>query len=151
MGNYNCYYLGPYVKVSPPEVTYTENILTCTNFECECHGKYVSDSKFCKLCGHPVRVSPVSRKRQLSMHDFLEAEFNDCDLFSVVHLEDKDYQILISNKKGQGGVHIEKWGEYPVPAGTSFFSHVDWVRLIAKLKEIGYKFEAKVGAVFYYN
>jgi len=151
MSNYSCYYLGPYVKVYPPEVTYTEDILTCTKIDCKRHGNCISDSNFCDTCGSPIRMCPILRKRHVNMHDFLEEEFNDCDLFSVVHLDDRDYQILISNNKNQGGIRIEKHGDYPLPEETLFFTHADWTRLVAKLKEIGYKFEAKIGVISYYN
>lgn len=151
MSNYSCYYLGPYVKVYPPEVTYTDDVMTCTKTDCKCHGHHVFDSKFCNMCGGPIEVCSVLRKGHVSMHDFLEAEFNNVDLFCVVNLEDKNYQILISNNKEQGGVHIENSGEYSLPEETQFFSHADWTRLVAKLKEIGYKFETKVGVISYYN
>lgn len=151
MANYKCYYLGPYIKVYPPKVTYTDNIYTCNSHDCKEHGKHLSGNNFCNLCGSPVAMSPVLRNSRVNMTDFLEEEFNDCDMFCVIHLDDKDYQLLIGNREEQGGIHINDFGEYSLPENTNFFEHTDWARTIAKLKEIGYKFEIKVGLVAYYN
>lgn len=149
MANYNCYYFGPYVKVYPPERSYMDAIVTCTSVKCAYHGKYIS-TVFCGNCGSPVGKTKVLRQGHLSLHDFLDKELEE-DLFSIIHMDGKDYAFFISNHKDQGGFRIHQHGDYPIPLDLNFFDREDWVRLTTKLDEKGIKHEKNIGVVSYYN
>jgi hypothetical protein len=153
MANYDCYYFGPYIKIYPPKRTYKENIRTCINTVCKTHGKYVSEGiNFCGVCGSPVQDYPVLREGHESLHDFLQDEFGDCDLFSIVSMDHKDYQFFVANRYDeQGGVRIDEYGEYPLSENPDYFEREDWVRLVEKLEEKGFKFEKGIGVIAYYN
>jgi len=136
--------------VYPPEKTYLEKLNTCSNTLCELHGKYLNDS-FCGKCGSAITFYHVQRKGHVNMEDFLEEKFNNIDLFRVIFMDDKDYQIFIPNMREQGGVHIEEHGEYSLPENINQFEHKDWIALINKLEEEKFNFEKKIGVVAYYN
>jgi CMP-N-acetylneuraminic acid synthetase len=153
MANYNCYYFGPYVKVYPPKRTYRDNTRTCINTACKTHGMHVPEgTNFCSVCGNPIREVPVLREGFESLYDFLQDELGDCDLFSIVSMNHKDYRFFVSNRcSKQGGIHIHEHGEYPLQENPDYFDREDWVRLIEKLKEKGFKFEKGIGVIAYYN
>ena len=149
MSNYDCYYVGPYVKVYPPKKEYTSSMKTCTNNECSDHGKFLVTS-FCGKCGSPVNICPVTTIEEESMFNFLNDELEE-DLFTVICIDGKKYQIFISNHEYQGGAHTEDYGDYPITDDTSCFDKGDWAKLIAKLEEKSYKFEKNIGLIYYYN
>lgn len=150
MGNCNRYYFGPYIKVYPSKKTYTKNIRTCTKTTCLRHGG-LSSASFCSTCGSLIEDCPVIQERHESLEEILLDEFNDCDLFSTVCIDDEDYQFFVSNSYEQGGVYIDEHGEYSVQENPDYFNQKDWVRLVDKLTERGYKFEKGIGVIAYYN
>lgn len=150
MSNYDCYYVGPYVKVYPPKKEYTRSRRTCINNECSDHGKHLPYNPFCAKCGHAIDLCDVHSVEPESMYDFLNDELEE-DLFTVVNIDHKKYQIFISNSNGQGGTHTEDYGDYPIADDTSCFDKGDWATLIAKLEDKSYNFEKKIGLVSYYN
>ena len=150
MANYDCYYVGPYVKVYPPKKEYTRSMRTCTNNECSDHGKHLPYNPFCAKCGHAIDLCDVHSVEPESMHNFIDEELEE-DLFEVVCIDGKKYQIFISNCKEQGGTNVDDYGDYPVTEDMSFFDKGDWANLIAKLEEKSYKFEKNIGLVSYYN
>jgi len=150
MANYNCYYLGSYIKVYPPKREYTDKLHTCSNIKCNIHGKCRSD-KFCSVCGSPIEFCSVQRNGHVNMQDFLIEELKDENLFQVIYMDNKDYQIFIPNSKEQGGTYIEEYGEYSLSESANQFEHNDWIALIEKLEEKEFNFEKKIGVVSYYN
>lgn len=150
MANYNCYYFGPYVKVYPPKKIYTNDLRTCSNIACRLHGKYSSEN-FCGACGSPVKMSPISHEGHENLHEFLDDVLGDEEMFSVVCIDNKDYQFFISNRGAQGGVRIEDHGEYPMSEDPNFFDRKDWALLIEKLIEKNFKFVKGIGVIAYYN
>jgi len=48
-------YLGPYIKVKVEKRKYTDVIPTCPKAECKNHDSYMSEVKYCSLCGSAIQ------------------------------------------------------------------------------------------------
>jgi len=151
MANVKCFYLGPYLKVWPPEIDYESTMKTCTSTSCKNHGQYLR-SNFCEICGSTIDTCKITGKTHLSLHDFLAHTCGDEDLFGVVRPDDEEFSYLISNSNLQGGDHIESFGDYPLPdPSIDQFGHNDWTIVCGFLDVKQIKYEKCCGVVFYYN
>lgn len=158
MGYDNYVYIGPYFKVYLPEVDRTDTICTCTKEDCEKHGKYLRDAKFCGTCGSPIDNCTVKVKSHLNIFDFMEEHIGS-DVFSIVHQENisshepNNFCIIIpNNTKKQGGLSKDagSCGVYSLPAlDRDYFMWGDWKPLRDKLYENKILIEEEVGCILY--
>lgn len=145
----NCCYLGPYIKIKVKDITVPVWIHTCTNHECEDHKKYVSDSKFCSVCGAPKDKLEINVKRHFNIMDVLEKHNVEND-FYLWNFD--DYSVVLPNKR-QSGIRIKDDGVYPITntTVTSSFLHPDWSNIKAIFEEEQIEFEQDIGVVYYYD
>jgi hypothetical protein len=156
---YNVYfYVGPYIKAYPPGEEYTLTMYTCTKEECPNHGRGLSDSKFCSICGSPTGRCGVKRKQPLNMRAFLDKHLGNENMFSVVYQEDissqdkKPFCLIIPNNEKQGGLLKDEndAGEYSLPnLDQDFYKHGDWKLLWDRLYEKQISIEEKIGCIIY--
>jgi hypothetical protein len=111
MGMDQTTYVGPYIKIKkknikPIEKENTVKIMTCTNTNCEIHGKK-SVGKFCSSCGSPNGLIKQVNKIQIipDSYDLLE-EFGDVDLFFSPSDRDDKEILLVPNTENDYSVHV---------------------------------------------
>jgi hypothetical protein len=157
MGCEHYTYVGPYFKVWPPKIETNFPMQTCSNTECCGHGIY-SSSNFCNRCGSEVKQVPVKRIQKKCMHEFMEEELNNEDLFNEITLEyseeHKDCVLLTSNYNGQGGITFDQCysGETDMPpTDLTLFEKGDWKKMSDALERKDVKFEKKIGIINYFH
>lgn len=155
MSMHRNFYYGPYMKIWLPSVPSTKHQRICPNGGCTNHFKYVQ-TPFCPLCGHMIEDETVQVLCRMSLHDFFEKEFNDIDLFIVIHPDNEDYTIALSNQTSiQGGRHFEysdsseilTFSEESIQQLKSFFNQEDWVKFEESLKKNDIRYEKKTGII----
>jgi len=158
MSNYRQLYYGPFMRVWMPEVTVGVNSKTCTNEKCEKHGEHIHHN-FCPHCGAEVKHLLIQKPSHLNLHEFLEEELNDQDLFTAVYPDNVDYIIAVSNRRaGQGGVFFEDDPKTEVlllgkemTYDKSYFDKEDWKKFSEALAKKDIKHEALVGVLQWFS
>lgn len=151
-------YFGPYMRVWMPETESSISTQTCTNEGCEKYGKHVA-SKFCPQCGSLVATVLMKKWSRLNLHEFLEKELNNIDMFQVVYPDDVDYVIAVSNiTSKQGGTFFEDESEVEVlifqdnkQKFEADFEKEDWVKFEEALKAKDIKCEKLTGILQWFN
>lgn len=155
---YRQLYFGPYMRVWMPEIIASNDIQTCVNEKCEKHGEYLH-TKFCPYCGSEVKNVTLQKPSQLGLHEFLEKELNDEDMFTAVYPDNVGFIIVVSNRRSsQGGKFLDDDGvetEFVIlsdsPMDMSDFEKEDWKKFANALGKKKIAFEKKIGVLQWYS
>ena len=158
MSNYRRLYYGPYMRVWMPEITVGVGSRTCTNERCKKHGEHIRYN-FCSCCGAEVKNITIQKPSHLNLHEFLEEELNDQDLFTAVYPDNVDYIIAVPNRLSvQGGVFFEDEPKTEVlllgkemTYDKSYFEKEDWRKFSEALAKKDIKHEALVGILQWFS
>ena len=168
MGSYRQSYLGPYMRIWMPAVVANIPSHTCTNEDCEKHGEHIRH-KFCSYCGGPVENIKFEKSSHLNLHEFMEEELNDQDMFIPVYPDGVEYIIAVPNRRdSQGGAffHDDPRTEVLVLSSNSnmgqhqtdfdkihsdAFALADWVKLEEALKMKDIRHEKLTGVLQWFS
>lgn len=157
MSNYRQLYHGPYMRIWMPVIEITVKIKTCINEGCTKHKEYAPTS-FCPTCGSRAEEFSYQKSSQMNLHEFLDEELDDEDMFTAVYPDNVDYIIAVPNRPNrQGGHYFEDESRTEIlndekpPPVHSEFEHEDWAELSGALAKKGIRFEKLVGVLQWFS
>lgn len=149
-------HIGPYIKVEEKivEKEVSETLNTCSNTECEIHGKK-SVGKFCSNCGSENKPTTTKNKKNviLSIYELLH-EFGDSDLVFPVEVTSGS-KILLPNRRNKYSISIDRDTESKEKEIGNIDQKVesfkdDYNELIQFLKRKELSFDIKFGVISYW-
>ncbi len=151
---YRKVYLGPFLRVWMPERTAHIPVQSCTNEECKKYGEH-NRHQFCGYCGKEVKRISINKPSHLILHDFLNEEFQDPDMFIDVQPDGKEYILVVPNRhKKQGGAFFEDSPDSEILVFSDGIEHFraefdreDWIKLVTTLLDRGIKYEQLTGVL----
>lgn len=158
MGMYRRLFYGPYMRIWLPEEEIEKSEKSCTKEECPKHKQY-TNTNFCATCGSRVEVIRWKEASQINLHEFLEEELGNEDMFIPVYPDDVDYIIAVPNiVSTQGGFYFDDESKTEimnmgneVDPNWEWFGKPDWVNLSEALANKDIKFENFVGVLQWFS
>jgi len=144
-------YLGPYLAINKVKIPSERKEITCPNTKCEFYGRYMN-SKFCDGCGNRIAQVTVPIEIDFDYYDMMEVEFGNGDLLSRPYMDKDDFDFLIANSGGQGGLHIDHQDENEIPITTETLpSGGDWDKVCKALDDRKMTYQKRYGLLTWYS